>query len=712
MHLVRSVGADIARAWNHFVEQNPKALDIASTYGGGNCEPDKEVGEAWTKVLEKLLKAKDFEDIIVKEEFEFTTPLNTKLWAAWIKATGDPECHVVEWARKGVPLGMNCKIPTCGIFPTMAVEEVAMEDAPIMDLLQGTKNYSSFYDLVEAAEEEIARYVSKGFAVIKNRRWLMERFGSGTVSRMALIQKVKEDGKVKNRIVVDMLRSGGNSRAQVPERLVLPRVMDVLESARRLWAANDDFIKLAKKEGWCPEKEDEMREYEMVGADLQDAFCHFPVMLEEVSNCVCPGFSDEDFILYTALLFGFKAAPLLMARLSALVSRFLQSLFVRGEGCLQTYMDDPWFMLAGPLMRRNRNIAMILYSLYAMGVNVAYHKGERGLRVTWIGVVFELDLAREVMKLTVSQKMMRELLVKLKDWEGAGMIGLRELRATTGRLSWMAGILTRTRWAVSIFYGVVAAAEKDIKQGTEQERASKRAKDQRSKEGLVAVSRFEMPRAWLAHLLAKSDQLLLRVEPLFPLPPDLALITDASPQGIGAILGRVDLQQNKIEPWAALEIALKKEDADWLGVEWAQPSSQGALEAWAVLLGVRFWKLRLRQLPILIKSDSTVALAMAAKLSSSSPVLNWIGAELALKLEVLCVPKLVAHHLPGQLNVEADWLSRSHDRPKEVPAKLQKIKIHRFDGEARRRSELPPPGVCPRLWGLEPKTVLQAFEQL
>lgn len=120
------MGADISRAWRHFTEQNPKALDIAETYGGGNCEPDATIGEAWTRVSEKLLKAKEFDDVVMKEEFEFNTPLNTKLWAAWIKATGDPECHVVEWARKGVPLGMNCKIPTCGISPSIPDEDVAL----------------------------------------------------------------------------------------------------------------------------------------------------------------------------------------------------------------------------------------------------------------------------------------------------------------------------------------------------------------------------------------------------------------------------------------------------------------------------------------------------------------------------------------------------------------------------------------------------------
>jgi hypothetical protein len=118
------------------------------------------------------------------------------------------------------------------------------------------------------------------------------------------------------------------------------------------------------------------------------------------------------------------------------------------------------------------------------------------------------------------------------------------------------------------------------------------------------------------------------------------------------------------------------------------------------------------QIPRLLQADSTVALAMAAKLSSPSPVINWIGAELALKLEVLGIPKLVGHHIPGQLNQEADWLSRPHERPAEVPARLKGVKIHHFDGEARRRAELPPPGVAPRLWGVTTESTLRAFEDL
>ena len=176
--------------------------------------------------------------------------------------------------------------------------------------------------------------------------------------------------------------------------------------------------------------------------------------------------------------------------------------------------------------------------------------------------------------------------------------------------------------------------------------------------------------------------------------PDLAIITDASPQGVGAILCYVNLAKGELVPWAAMEAPVRKEDADWLALEFGEASSQGALEAWAVLLAVRMWKTGLRGVPLLVKSGSTAELAIAQKLSSPSPTVNWVGAELALRLEVLDVPQLIVHHLPGRFNVEADWLS---ERSAEVPWTLRGIKIQKFEGEARRKSQVPPPGIAPQL---------------
>ena len=63
--------------------------------------------------------------------------------------------------------------------------------------------------------------------------------------------------------------------------------------------------------------------------------------------------------------------------------------------------------------------------------------------------------------------------------------------------------------------------------------------------------------------------------------------------------------------------------------------SQGIAEALAVLTAIRLWKSKLAERPIAlqVRSDSTTALAMLNKLASSSPSLNYLGAELALTLE-------------------------------------------------------------------------------
>ena len=76
----------------------------------------------------------------------------------------------------------------------------------------GLKNYSS----VQADPEGAAR--SSGDTSIRERlskSEAQERFGSGTVSKLALVTKEKGDGSIKRRIIIDLLRSGGNSRARV-----------------------------------------------------------------------------------------------------------------------------------------------------------------------------------------------------------------------------------------------------------------------------------------------------------------------------------------------------------------------------------------------------------------------------------------------------------------------------------------------------------------
>ena len=319
---------------------------------------------------------------------------------------------------------MSAEIPASGVFP--------VEQAPTLEWRSTFKNYSSVDADPEGAAMELGRYLDKGFAKRMSRQDAQQRFGSGAVSKLALIVKEKGDGTIKRRVIIDLLRSGGNGRARVPERIVLPRCSDFVDSVRRLWSLKERRMKEADPlDDLEADSEDEDDGVELVGADLSDAYCHFGVAADELKNCLAPALEEDEILVFCAVLFGFKGAPLIMGRLSAAL----------------------------------------------------------GLRICWIGVQLELVASKALLMLTVPEKVVNELLAKMKEWKGKGMIAFRDLRATTGKLSWMAGIVPRMRWCRSCMPW--ASVEADMASGT---RAAGRP-DKRPKVGLVPAKRVELPRS-------------------------------------------------------------------------------------------------------------------------------------------------------------------------------------------------------------------------
>lgn len=181
-----------------------------------------------------LLKAKDFEEVVLRPSGRFKSPLNARPWEAWRKASGDPERDLVSWIRFGTPLGMSSDIPYCGIFPMTEDEEANSDAAPEMQLQMEVENYKGFKEEPEHPQVEVQRYLDKGFCVELSESQLQQQFPTGTVSKLALIVKEKEDGSFKRRVIIDLLRSGGNKRCKVRERIVLPRIVDVRDSLKYL----------------------------------------------------------------------------------------------------------------------------------------------------------------------------------------------------------------------------------------------------------------------------------------------------------------------------------------------------------------------------------------------------------------------------------------------------------------------------------------------
>ena len=685
---LQNLGRQILGAWDRHCNKYPMAVKVGESYGTPDCSLEGRMIERWKEELRKLTGARGGGTLRLKGKWSFTSPLEGNLFEAWGRRGGDPETEVHRWIRDGVPLGINCPIRTCGIFPpsTKPEEKSTLGDIQAAEgLREDIGNYTSVQEQAEDAEIEVGRLCKLGYAVKVRKKEVEEAgFKGTTISRLGLIVKDKEDGSKKRRIIIDLKRSGGNKKAELPERIILPRPMDAVAMLRKMHALHAD------------QGAQQDRAMELVMIDISDAYMHLAVKEEEKGHCLAPALDDDHWLLFVALLFGFKTAPLTWSRVAAMVARLVQSIIPPEHGMHQVYLDDSLWALCGRLPVRNKMLACILTTMAALGLKLSLAKGARAASVTWVGVNFKLVAPDyDHLLLTLPEKFMAELRKQLEAWDKKGMIAASELRKAAGRVAWLAGILPRARWVTSTFYATLYDHEEDVAQGTEAIRRELR-KDSRPKDHLIPVKRLEKARVWLlAYIKAAQGKPIRKFNLYKGGKADLTLLTDASPQGLGAILlvnGRVT---------KAMASPVGELDAKLLGFELGQSSSQGIVETLAILAALRHWGRLLTavNLAISVQSDSITALAMTQKFSNSGSALNYLGAELAVACEALGLAELKPVHLPGTANKEADFLSRPDTwSSTTLPAALEGITIETPVERTVEWYSLHPPGPDSAEW--------------
>ena len=89
---------DVSRIWDRFIAGYPEALDVAKNYGVAGCRPSMEVEMAWKGALKQFFQTRTFQDVALKDKYEFDSPLDPELWESWLRAALDPE----RWSGSGV----------------------------------------------------------------------------------------------------------------------------------------------------------------------------------------------------------------------------------------------------------------------------------------------------------------------------------------------------------------------------------------------------------------------------------------------------------------------------------------------------------------------------------------------------------------------------------------------------------------------------------
>jgi hypothetical protein len=185
---------------------------------------------------------------------------------AWVAASGDPEVDLALWIRHGTPMGIARRIEARGVFPTVATSEPTREEADAIWVQTSVGgNYKSFEDAGDLARAELQRTIDAGYAkVVGSLADAKRRYGEVAVSKLACIVKDRPDGTKKVRLVVDLRRSLVNNLVVAPERIVLPRLRDVLF----------DAVNLVRE---CQHNE----QIEAMVSDFADAFHSLPIHPDE-----------------------------------------------------------------------------------------------------------------------------------------------------------------------------------------------------------------------------------------------------------------------------------------------------------------------------------------------------------------------------------------------------------------------------------------------
>ena len=118
------------------------------------------------------------------------------------------------------------------------------------------------------------------------------------------------------------------------------------------------------------------------------------------------------------------------------------------------------------------------------------------------------------------------------------------------------------------------------------------------------------------------------------------------------------------------------------------------METFAILRALKRWQGRLAGENVMVKSDSTVALAIVNRLSSPTKELNFLGAEISFLMEKHDIRRLLPCHIPGKVNKEADWLSRPHERG-PLPKSFEEVKIKQLGLWKQEDFTFTPPGRQP-----------------
>ena len=569
------------------------------------------------------------------------SPVRGDLLWTLTSALGDPDYEVANWFKQdvGTPMGLEQTMTHTGIFPKVPDDRVPFTNT--LDFDDSWQNYQSAESSPDAVKAQLGSMVEQGWCrEFDSLDQLAEALNGATpiFSKLGLISKLRDDGTYKHRLIWDLLRSKVNASATQSERIILPRLIDLVNDILDLIAASSN-----DEEVW------------IFIIDIQNAFHLLPLRNDERRYFCTSAYNKLQ--LYLVMLFGPKAAPSSWGRFAALVSRLTQAIVGTKKSRLQFYVDDPACAVLGTRHTRSVTIHVILLLWTALGIPLAWTKAQYAQSIVWIGACCTITQATVETSITAAKlEKARSQALKLMASKSALK---RDLASFAGVMGHFAGIVPtlwpfiRPLWAV--LYDTSETSLPSHKFHT---------------------SRIMVTVAWFMAFLQDPARLLTRPYSLStpPLqdPSWLRVSVDASPWGMGGV--KWD------DNWLPIEYfhtVISTEDQNLLGIKIGESAYMPVLEALAILISIRLWASN-QEVAYACRSDALGAIQAMANLRSPNPGVNRVAAELALDIVDKQYAPIRITHIPGVSNVLPDYLSRliqpgsANPAPRELAAAVRR----------------------------------------
>ena len=567
-----------------------------------------------------------------------STPLSAEVHQRWGDYTEDEDSYLLaKWLRTGAPLGFAEDIPSVGVFPV--VQGPKWEDEALKSLCRGMddwKNYSSAEEEAEELDKLMDDYVRRGFChKAKDVAEVEQELGrKPIVNRLGMVTKIK-DGIKKCRVIWDMKESQANLSCGQGERIVLPRLLDVAKSAARIYKE--------QLEPW------------IAIVDVRDAFMNVPAGRDRFATVAAvPSRTthEMELVVMDVLVFGSASSPTLWGRYAAWLGRTLAAIVP--SAYTQIYVDDPSFVLRGPLERAAEDLAIILLWMNVAGYPIKLEKACGGKEAEWIGARIILDDEKREVQITVPETKIETLLATTNKFINKPVIGSKELRAYAGGLSFVAGLVPHLRPFLSSMWAALSSV------GSANDGVHHSGK-------LVHTRRIKAALYWVRSLLWGAPGPLTRTLTSETIEINAEIVTDACPFGLAGILriNHQPVQYFSEDISTDLEAKFKAKRG--------QSKYNTLWEALAVLTACRLW---LGQLgygaTVRVKTDNLATVSLLVNGKAKSQEMNMIAREFALDLALKEYRLHWVEHIFGVTNVEADALSRLYAPiPKDFPETLK-----------------------------------------